>query len=323
MKGIIILLLSIPLTLFSQGYRADSLEVTDTVRRFVVSHDISGTDIEIVHKIIEVTHDDSLFIKIARDRHKKWIKNPGSIQEFKSRLEEKKYRLSLLDGLRMERILTAEEYEARKELLRWIYHGCHDVRVHENLIQTKNMVAQDMAFVVSGSEAIEHRVRDGCTTMTHLFIALAKAAGISDVRFVVAANVSEFKKACPETGRPRLNDVEIDGHMMALVEIDGRWALVNCTYFEPFAKRAAIRYEILYELDDETVSPGMLLGKVVRVPSYQRENFPPSRMLIAGVGEDMDDDLDVENHKALMNLSVSGSPECAVCKWKIQASDQE
>jgi len=321
MRGTFIWILLFPLTLSSQGYRADSLEVTDTVRQFVVNYKISGSDIEIVQKIIEVTHDAFLFIKTDRALQKKWVKDSASVQGFKSELEKKKARLNKLNNLRLERVLTEEEHKERKDLLRQIYYGIHNVRVHENLIQNKNMVAQDMAFVVSGSEAIEHRIRDGCTTMAHLFICLAKAAGISEIRFIVGANVSEFKKACPHMGQPRFENVEIDGHMMALVKIDGRWALVNCTYFNPFATDPEYRYEILYELDNQSVSPEMLLGRVIRMPSYQRENFPPSRLLIAGVGKDKDDDLDVENHEALMNLSVSGSPDCRVCKWKISASD--
>lgn len=325
MRGLLILLLSLPLTLFSQGYKADSLQVTDTVIRFAEKHRISGSDIEIVHKIIEVTHDEFLFIKTDRPRQKKWINDPGSVQEFKNELEKKNQRLNALNNLRLQRVLTDEEHKERKDLLRQIYFGRHDIRVYENLVRHKNMVAQDMAFVVSGSEAIEYRIRDGCTTMAHLFISLAKAAGISEVRFVVGGNVSEFKKACPQMGKPRIKNVEIDGHMMALVKIDGRWALVNCTYFEPFSANPETRYEILYELDNLALSPEMLLGRVIRMPSYQRKNFPPSRLLIVGVGKDQDDDLDVENHEALMNLSVSGSPDSPLCKWKvpIDGSEQE
>ncbi|MBN1222750.1 MAG: hypothetical protein JXB23_05845 [Candidatus Aminicenantes bacterium] len=317
MRELLFLFLSLPLTLFSQGYKADSLEVTDTVRRFVENHRISGSDIEIVHKIIEVTHDEFLFIKTDRPRQKKWINDPNSIQEFRNELEKKSQHLNTLNNLRLQRTLTEKEHKERRDLLRQIYFDRHDIQVYENLVRHKNMVAQDMAFVVSGSEAIEHRIRDGCTTMAHLFISLAKAAGIADVRFVVGANVSEFEKACPQNGQARVKEVEIDGHMMALVKIDGRWALVNCTYFEPFSANPETRYEILYELDNLAVSPEMLLGRVIRMPSYQRENFPPSRLLIAGVGKDRDDDLDVENHEALMNLSVSGSPDCPVCKWKL------
>ena len=323
MKKIFLLLFTLPLSLYSQGYKADSLEVTDLVRQSVKKHKISGSDIEIVHKIIEVTHDDFLFIKTDRDRQKKWINDRASVQEFKNELEKKRERLSMLNDLRLQRALNEDEHKERKDLLRWIHFGAHDIRVYENLIQHKNMVAKDTAFVVSGSEAIEHRIRDGCTTMAHLFISLAKAAGISDIRFVVGANVSEFKKACPQSGQPRIKEVEIDGHMMALVKIDGRWALVNCTYLEPYSTSSETRYEILYELDSMSISPEMLLGRVIRIPSYQREDFPPSGLLIVGVGKNQDDDLDVENHEALMNLSVSGSLDCPVCKWKIPADGSD
>ncbi len=310
------ILLAFPFWMFGEGYKADSLKVTDTVRQFVRVHKIFGSELEIVHKIIEVTHDPFLFIKIERPLQKKWIRNPALVDEFKVELEKKKKRLDELNRQRLERLLTKEEHKERKELIRGIFFDEHNIRVYENLIKNKNMVAQDMAFVVSGSEAIEHRVRDGCTTMAHLFIALAKAAGIDDVRFVICANVSEYLQACPQLGLPRNEDVEIDGHMVALVKINKRWALVNCTHFEPYSRTEETRYEILYELEGEAISPEMLRGSILRIPSYQREDFPPSELLVVGVGKDKNDDLDVENHKALMNLSVSGQGDSPICRWK-------
>jgi hypothetical protein len=317
MRWIFILLASFPLILFGEGYKADSLEVTETVEQFVRDHKIMGSDLQIVHKIIEVTHDDFLFIKIDRPELKKWIRDPALIEDYKKSLVSKKSRLEQLNRLRSEKILSDDEHKERKILLKQIFFEEHNIRAYQNLIRHKNMVAQDLAFVVSGSEAIEHRIRDGCTTMAHLFIALAKAAGLQDVRFVIGANVSEFKKACPQLGKPRKKDVEIDGHMLALAKIDGQWALVNCTHLEAYSTDEKFRYEILYELDGQTISPEMLRGRVLRLPSYQREDFPPSELLIVGVGTDKNDDLDVENHKALMNLSVSGSPDSPVCTWNL------
>lgn len=317
MRWLLILLLLFPLTLVGEGYRADSIEVTETVKQFVKDHRISGSDIEIVHKIIEITHDDFLFIRIDREGIKKWIRNPALLNDFRLELESKQRRLKELNRRWLGKILTKEELQERKTLLEEIFFAEHNVQVYDNLLRYKNMEAQDLAFVVSGSEAIEHRIRDGCTTMAHLFIALAKAAGLEDVRFVVGSNVSEIKKACPQRGKPRIEDVEIDGHMMALVKIDGRWALVNCTGIEPYSTDHDIRYEIFYELDDEAVSPEMLRERVVRLPRYQRKDFPWSELLIVGVGADKDDDLDVENHRALMNFSVSGDRDCPVCTWGI------
>jgi hypothetical protein len=317
MRLIFILIFSFPLFIFGQGYQADSIKVTETVRQFVKKYKICGSDKEIVHKIIEITHDNFLFIKIDRQELKKWIRNPALFRDYKEEVELKKRCLKQLNQNRLKRVLTDDEYKERKALLKEIFFEEHNIKVYENLIQNKNMLAQDMAFVVSGSEAIKHHIRDGCTTMAHLFIALAKAAGLEDIRFVVGANVREFKKACPALGKPRKENVEIDGHMMALVNIDGKWALVNCTHLESYSKDENIRYEILYELDGEALSPEMIKGRVVNLPSYQRENFPPSELLIVGVGTDKNDDLDVENHRALMNLSVSGSPKDCICKWKI------
>jgi hypothetical protein len=318
MRWILTLFLAFPFWLYGEGYKADSLKVTELVQKFVQIHKIQGTDLQIIHKIIEVTHDEFLFIKVNRPLLKTWIRDPSLVNKFKLDLEGKKRRFNDWSSKRNEMILTKEEFEERRELIRSIFFDEHNIGVYENLLRHKNILAQDVAFVVSGSEAIEHRVRDGCTTMAHLFIALAKAAGIKDVRFVVCANVCEYLEACPQLGKPRNESVEIDGHMVALVKIDERWALVNCTRFEPYSPENETRYEIIYEIDGEKVSPDTLLGKVLEIPSYQREDLPPSKLLVVGIGQDKDDDLDVENHRALMNLSAGGDRENPICRWKIQ-----
>jgi len=56
----------------------------------------------------------------------------------------------------------------------------------------------------------------------------------------------------------------------------------------------------------------------LKIPSYQLENFPSSQLLVVGIGQDKDDDLDVENHRALMNLSAGGDRESPICRWKIK-----
>ncbi len=312
-----IVALAMPLRLFGLEYQADSLKVTDTVKEFVRAHQIAGSDLEIVHKIIEITHDESLFVKIDRPLLKTWIRDASLVQVFRSGLEAKRKRLVELDRLRLGKVLTEKEFAERRDLTREIFFGEHNLRVYENLLRRKQMRVEDLAFVVSGSEAIEHRVRDGCTTMAHLFITLAKAAGLKDVRFVVGANVSEIRKACSLFGAQRMPDVEIDGHMVALIKIRGRWALVNCTHFEPFSLSPETRYEILNTFGEEEIVPLKLVGMILKLPSFQKENFPPSELLIAGVGKDANDDLDVENHVALMNLSVSGDPRDSTCRWRL------
>ncbi len=300
-----------------QGYRADSLAVTDEVRRFVADHRIAGSDTEIVRTILEVTHDPTLFMRIDREMLKTWIRDQGLASQFEDSMGAKKSRLDTLHQKTIGGLLTVGEARERRDLLRETFLGAHNLRVYHNLLKNKKMLAEDLAFVVSASEAIRHHVQDGCTTMAHVFIALAKAAGIEDVRFLVGANVSELLQACPLAGRNREESVEIDGHMVAVVKIDGRWAIVNCTYLEPYAVDPDVRYEILTSFEGGAIVPEKLTGKILRFPSYQREGFPPRELLIVGVGSDPDDDLEVENHTALMNLSVSGDPGDPSCRWQI------
>ena len=90
MKWMLIMLLSFPFALFGEGYKADSLKVTELVQRFVKDFKIAGSDLEIVHKIIEVTHDNFLFVKIDRPELKKWIRDEALVEDFKRTLEAKK-----------------------------------------------------------------------------------------------------------------------------------------------------------------------------------------------------------------------------------------
>lgn len=317
----ILLFFALPWTC-RKGYRADSLKVTDEVREFVAAHRIAGSDREIVHRIIEITHDPFLFIKTDRPLLKSWIRDPKLVEAFQADVSVKQGRLAEIGRTTQNRLLSAKEAQERGDLVREIFFGTHNLRVYHNLIKIKKMRPEDTAFVVSGSEAIQFRIRDGCTTMAHLFIALAKAAGLKEVRFVIGANVSEFLQACPFGGHDRLRDVEIDGHMIALAKMDGRWALVNCTYFEPYALDEDVRYEILTSFEGKEIRPEDLRGKILRLPSFQKEGFPPSELLIVGVGVDPDDDLDVENHAALMNLSVSGDPRDPSCRWTVPTKKQ-
>jgi len=307
----------------SKGYRADSLKVTEEVRAFIAYHRISGSDSQIVHKIIEITHDPFLFSKIDRPMIKSWIREPKLVETYRVALSEKQRRLAEIGFGPSGGILSAKDAQERRSLLQEVFFDTHNLRVYDGLLRHKKMRAEDLAFVISGSEAVQYQIRDGCTTMAHVFITLAKAAGLKDVRFVVCANVSEFRRACPLSNRSRLTDVEIDGHMVALVKIDGQWALVNCTYFEPYSLDEDIRYEILMSFEGKPIHPDELRGKVLRLPSFQKESFPPSELLIVGVGNDPDDDLDVDNHGALMNFSVSGDPKDPTCRWTVPSEGRE
>lgn len=311
------------ISMCSRGYLADSLKVTEEVRSFIAAHHISGSDRQIVHKIIEITHNPFLFVKTDRPLMKSWIRDPVQVETFKAVLSKKQSRLAEIGFGQSGGLLSAEGAQERRTLVQEVFFDTHNLEVYDGLLKHKKMRPEDAAFVVSGSEAIQYRIRDGCTTMAHVFIALAKAAGLKDVRFVVGANVSEFKQACPLSTGKRLTNVEIDGHMIALVKIDGQWALVDCSYFEPYSLDEEIRYEISTSFEGRPIVPDELRGKVLKLPSFQKEIFPPSELLIVGVGKNPDDDLDVENHMALMNLSVSGDPNDPNCRWILPKKGRE
>lgn len=296
-------------------YHHDGLEVTPQVREFIALHEISGSDLEKVHRIIEIMHDQFLFIKIDRGQIQSWVKDPEKAEEFQGHLHQLKNEFVLLNRKRLTELLSQEEFERRKELLKSLFFGEHNLRVFREVINRKNIHPEDLPFVVSGSEAVEYGIRDGCTTSTKTFIVLAKAAGIEDIRFVPTGSIVNYNQACPQQGEPRKQGVTINGHFFALTKISGEWALVNCTYFEPYTQDESLRYEIFFELDGVPVSPKMLIGEIIQVPSFQRMSIH-RELYVIGVGEDSNDDLNIENYRALMNMSVSGDRDSPLCRYE-------
>lgn len=298
-----------------KDYKDDSLAVTEKVREFVERYDIRGSDLEIVQKIIRLTHDELLFIKVDRSRIQSWIESPEEAEEFRIYLEWLTNALEYLNKLRSLWPLSHEETVNREDLSKQIFYGEHDLRVFEDVIKKKNIYSKDLPFAVSGAEAVEFGIRDGCTTFTKTFIVLAKAAGLEEIRAVTSGCTSDYNRACPFEGVERDPGVTINGHWFALVKIEGEWALVNCTYFNPYASLESDRYEIFFTLDGEEVSPANLMLKVLKIPSFQEQGICQNRLYVEGVGVDKDDDLDVENFEAKMNLAVSGDRECRICLY--------
>ena len=297
-----------------KDYQNDALEITDKVEEFVMSHCICGTDLEIVRKIIEIIHDEHYFVRIDRKRMERWVTAPQEAQEFKGQLEWLESALDQLNRLRMIWPLSQTQELERKELEKEIFYGKHDLQAYENVFRKKDIYARDIPFAVSGAEAVEFGISDGCTTAAKTFIVLAKAAGIDDIRFVCTGCTSNYNDACPVHGQTRNQEVTINGHFFALVKIDGKWALVNCTYFNLQAVNEQACYEIFFSLEGMDFSPENLKLRILKIPSFQKEEICQKRLYVIAVGADCNDDLDVENYEALMNLSVSGNRDCSTCR---------
>jgi len=299
-----------------KGYLHNGLEVTENVREFVKLHGISGSDLDKIHRIVEIMHDKFLFARVDRQKIQKWVENPDSVEEFRSHLSELKAEFAQLTQKRNKELLSDDEYKKHKELLRSIFYAEHNLNIYKNVIAKKDIHPEDLPFVVSGAEAVEYGITDGCTTATKTFIVLAKASGLKELRFVCSCNTVDYNTACPAVGESRKEGVTINGHFFALAKIEGQWALVNCTYFEPFATDDNLKYEIFFTINGEAISPDTLPFKTIRVPSFQREATPPPPKVLyfAGVGKDNEDDMDIENYRALMNLSVSGERGCDICR---------
>jgi hypothetical protein len=303
----------------AKDYRDEALKVTKEVETFVARECIKGSDLEKVHKIIEVTHDKFLFPRVDRDRMETWLKNPDKAEEFRNSLEKQKTDLRRLYEKRITHLLSAEEDKQRQELQQAVFIGEHDLRVFNEVIRKKDISPLDIPFAVSGAEAVVYGITDGCTTAAKTFIVLAQAAGLKETRYVATGNVPDYNLACISKGQPRRPEITINGHFFALVKIEGRWALVNCTYYNPYSEDDEIRYEIFFNLDGQEVNPDMLKLRILRIPSFQRDAGgtlpPPNRLYVIAVGKDSQDDLDIENYNALMNLSVSGDRNCPECKY--------
>lgn len=304
----------------AKDYRDEALKVIPEVETFVVEHGIVGSDLEKVHKIIEVAHDKFLFPRVERERMEKWLADPKEEAAFRASLQEKKISLKRLYDKRSSALLTAEEDKQRQEWQREVFAGDHDLKVFDEVIRKKDILPLDIPFAVSGEEAVVYGISDGCTTAAKTFIVLALAAGLKETRYVATGNVPDYNLACQAKGKPRKPDITINGHFFALVKVDGRWALVNCTYFDPYSEDEKTRYEIFFNLDGRDVDPEMLKSRILKVPSFQREAAkgapnPPNRLYVIGVGRDSQDDMDIENYDALMNLSVSGDRNSCICQY--------
>lgn len=312
-----IIILSMCSVIYAQmkDYQNDALKITDKVEDFVINHNIFGTDLEIVHKIIELMHNELYSVRIDRKRMESWVTSPGEAQEFKSQLEWLDGALDQLNRIRMIWPLSQTQTLKREGLEKAIFYGKHDLQAYENVFKKKDIYARDIPFAVSGAEAVEFGISDGCTTATKKFIVLAKAAGIKNIRFVCTGCTSNYNGACPVKGQSRQPNVTINGHFFALVKIEDRWALVNCTYFNPHAIDEQNRYETFFSLDGLDFSPENLKLRILKIPSFQKEEICQSQLYVIAVGKHCDDDLDVENYEALMNLSVSGDRNCSTCRY--------
>jgi hypothetical protein len=301
----------------SKDYRDEALKVTKEAEAFVARHGVTGTDLEKVHKIIEITHDKYLFPRIDRRRMGDWMQDPRKAEEFRNSLNRTKADLKRLYEKRASQLLTEAEVKQRKEWQEAVFMGEHDLDVFYALVRKKDITSEDLPFAVSGAEAVEYGISDGCTTFTKTFIVLAQAAGIRETRFVATGNVPDYNRACPSQNQPRQPKITINGHFFALVKIEGKWALVNCTYYDPYSEDDNGKYEIFFTLDGQEVNPDMLKMRILKIPSFQHEGTPPppNRLYVMGVGKDSRDDLEIENYDALMNLSVSGDRNCPDCKF--------
>ncbi len=127
-----------------KDYQQDALEVTDKVSEFVAMHNISGTVLEKVHKILEVIHDRNLFIKIDRERIQSWITYPDNAEEFKRNMEWASNSLEQLNKLRTIWPLSQAQSSQREQLEETIFYGKHDLLVYANVIKKKDIYSRDL-----------------------------------------------------------------------------------------------------------------------------------------------------------------------------------
>ena len=312
---LLVFLMPAPVPAQIYDYRDDALKVTEKVEDFVRIHHVEGSDLEKVKKIIDLIHDGHLFIAIDRKRMESWVQDSRVAVEFRRQIDWLKTSIGQLDKLRNLWPLSREASQRMEDLQKTVFFAEHDLQVFENVIRTKGLYPRDVPFAVSGAEAVEYGISDGCTTATKAFIVLAKAAGIENIRFVATGCTSDFNRACPVKGISRDMNVTISGHFFALVKILDRWALVNCTFLNSYGIDENSRYEIFYELEGQVVSPETLKPMILKIPSFQKESICQNRLYVIGIGANSQDDMDIENWEALMNMSVCGDRNCPTCKY--------
>jgi hypothetical protein len=56
-----------------KDYHHDDLAVTEKVKTFILDHNITGSDLDKIHRIIEIMHDKLLFIRVKRSRRNRGV----------------------------------------------------------------------------------------------------------------------------------------------------------------------------------------------------------------------------------------------------------
>jgi hypothetical protein len=267
---------------------------------------VDDPDLRTLRSLVRAISGRRLFTRIDRPMMARWYRDPQAQTDCKDRLADRAARVKHLRVTRETRLLTGREAQDLARLGRNLQDMQRRRKAWEEVYAS--VPPRDYPFVLGPEEALTQRVMDGCTSASRVFCHLAQEAGF-DARPVMASNLDSLMQIW-RTGMERSRG-NVNGHKMALVEVKGRWYLVNPNYFAPTEAEA---YEIFTELDGKALTPDTITGKVLRLPSMQVDDGRRSpRLVIVGVGKRGEVDLGEFSLEANLNLAVSGKPDSKIC----------
>jgi len=260
-----------------------------------------------VRSLIRAIRARDLFVKVDRRIMARWHREPTARATWLERLQRTEARIEGLHDIARGRLLTGDEAadlsRAERTLRLMQRRDAAWRRVYSKV------EPRDYPFVLTGRKALDLGVLDGCTSASRTFCLLARAAGL-EVRLVGASDLAGLRRIW-RPGEERA-DGGVNGHKMALVRLEGTWHLVNTNYHAPTRNPP---YEILDSLNGESVDPGTLPGKVLRLPSMQVADGRRSpALVVTDVARPDAENLGEFTREANLNLAVSGDPASPMCR---------
>ncbi len=249
--------------------------------------------------IITILHNRKLFRKIHAEHLLNFTQPNYSYEKALARMERKLEDLETIENR------TNEEEEEMKRLK----YAIEVLKAEYRAFKSKysKFAKRDWKFCLSGDEYIEFRIKDGCTSFSKIFMAIANEKGLyQDMRLVVSACYDDLEenRHLLGTDGSELNQI-IDGHQMVLAKWNDKWRLINVTHYRRNQGETDNgKYEIIDQINSEPISPEELLYQNVRLPGLA--NSPThNNLVIVAIGKNRHDYLKVRNHDELMRLSLS------------------
>lgn len=248
--------------------------------------------------IVAVLHNRHLFKHVNKKHFLDFATPDFTLENAKAPLEEK------LNALKAKENKTSDDKKRINALQNQL-----DTLVAEYTVYTERYSQfrrRDWPFCLSGEEYTHYRVTDGCTSFSKAFMTIANKLNLfEDMRLLVTACYVDLQDNLEFLGGKELPKQKIDGHQMVLAKWDGKWWLINVTYYHKHGSNPLdADFEILDVIDSQPIIPDKLMHQNLQLPGFVDHPQHHSLVVVA-IGKDRSDDLEFKDWLQLMRLSIS------------------